>query len=210
MLGPMKVLPYPERLRRLKLPCLEHRIKRGDVTEVYKYLHGFYKVSCPDFHVARNEMRSTRSNSLKLQKPRHHLNVRGNYFANSGEPLEQPPGQCGNSTISRHLQDKTGQALGSTTFNIRPRMPSLNCHNNDLIGTILRPPRPISFSFENPRDLNLVTSKSMSSQDLGGPSKCRNSGESRKIPISEAVQRGRGWGAGARAIVPCTFAPEFS
>ena len=85
------------------------------------------------------------------------------------EPLEQPSGQCGNSTIGWLLQEKTGQALGSTSFNVRPRMPSLNCdindlfgpteanssfcHNNDLIGTIPIPPRPISFSFEN---LNMV------------------------------------------------------
>ena len=39
-------------------------------------------MSRPDFHVARNVMRSTRGNSLKLQKPRHCLNVRGSYFAN--------------------------------------------------------------------------------------------------------------------------------
>ena len=78
----LKNLPYPESLRWLKLPCLEHRRKRGDVIEVYKYLHGFYKVSRPDFHIARNVMRSTRCNSLKLLKPRHRLNVRGNYFAN--------------------------------------------------------------------------------------------------------------------------------
>ena len=82
MLGHLKDLPYPERLRRLKLPCLEHRKKTGDVIEVYKYLHGFYKVSHPDFHIARNVMRSTRGNSLKLLKPRHRLNARGNYFAN--------------------------------------------------------------------------------------------------------------------------------
>ena len=82
MLGHLKNLPYPERLRWLKLPCLEHRRKRGDVIEVYKYLHGFYKVSRPDFHIARNVMRSTRGNFLKLLKPRHRLNVRGNYFAN--------------------------------------------------------------------------------------------------------------------------------
>ena len=82
MLGRLKDLPYPERLRRLKLPCLEHRRKRGDVIEVYKYLHGFYKVSRPGFHIVRNVMRSTRGNSLKLLKPRHRLNVRGSHFAN--------------------------------------------------------------------------------------------------------------------------------
>ena len=32
------------------------------------------------------------------------------------------------------LQEKTGQALGSTSFNVRPRMPSLNCDINDLFG----------------------------------------------------------------------------
>ena len=87
----------------------------------------------------RNVMRSTRGNSLKLLKPRHRLNVRGNYFAKtwkSGEPLEQPPGQCGNSTIGWLLQEKTGQALGSTSFNVRPRMSSLNCDINDLFGSI--------------------------------------------------------------------------
>ena len=127
MLGHLKNLPYPERLRRLKLPCLEHRRKRGDIIEVYKYRHGFYKVSRPDFHIARNMMRSTRGNSLKLLKL---------LCKQSGEPLEQPPGQCGNSTIGRLLQEKTGQALGSISFNVRPRMPSLNCDINDLFGTI--------------------------------------------------------------------------
>ena len=33
-------------------------------------------------YIARNMIRSTRGNSLKLLKPRHCLNVRGNYFAN--------------------------------------------------------------------------------------------------------------------------------
>ena len=33
-------------------------------------------------YIARNMIRSTRGNSLKLLKPRHRLNMRGNYFAN--------------------------------------------------------------------------------------------------------------------------------
>ena len=33
MLSQLKDLPYPERLRRLKLPSLEHRRKRGDAIE---------------------------------------------------------------------------------------------------------------------------------------------------------------------------------
>ena len=35
-------LPYPERLKILKLPTLEHRRARGDMIETYKLLHDKY------------------------------------------------------------------------------------------------------------------------------------------------------------------------
>ena len=82
MLGVMKDLPYPERLRRLELPSLEHRRKRGDMIEVFKYLHGSYNVQGPIFQLATDMPRKTRGSSLKLTKPRHTLNIRGNYFRN--------------------------------------------------------------------------------------------------------------------------------
>ena len=80
MLGEIKDLPYPERLRKLKLPSLEHRRKRGDAIEVYKHLHGKYNVQSPTFELNKDAI--TRGNSLKLEKKRWRLNIRGNYFSN--------------------------------------------------------------------------------------------------------------------------------
>ena len=80
LIGNLKELPYPERLKRLKLPCLEHRRKRGDMIEVYKYLNGFYDVDRPHFQLSENSR--TRGNKLKIAKPRHRLGIRGNYFLN--------------------------------------------------------------------------------------------------------------------------------
>ena len=49
MVSALKDLPYNERLRRLNLPSLVHRRKRGELIEVYKYLHGNYKVDPSSF-----------------------------------------------------------------------------------------------------------------------------------------------------------------
>jgi ribonuclease P/MRP protein subunit RPP40 len=50
MVSDLRDLPYSERLRRLDLPSLVHRRKRGDLIEAYKYLHGKYKVEPCPFH----------------------------------------------------------------------------------------------------------------------------------------------------------------
>ena len=84
MLSEIKDLPYPERLRKLRLPSLEHRRKRGDAIEMYKYLHGHYKVQSPKFELSatRDLPTQTRGNSMKLTKQRYRCNTRGNFFAN--------------------------------------------------------------------------------------------------------------------------------
>ncbi|KAK7108399.1 hypothetical protein V1264_016145 [Littorina saxatilis] len=79
LISSLKDKPYSERLATLKLPCLEHRRKRGDMIEVYKYLHGFYKTERPQFSFFAG--RDTRGSTLKLSKPRYRLNVRGNFFS---------------------------------------------------------------------------------------------------------------------------------
>ena len=38
----LKKLPYPERLRQLKLPTLKYRRLRGDMIEVFKIIHNYY------------------------------------------------------------------------------------------------------------------------------------------------------------------------
>ena len=79
LLGSLKNKSYPERLRVLRLPTLEHRRLRGDMIEVYKYLHGHYDVKKPTLSQAGG--RDLRGHSLKLCKNRHRLDVRGNFFS---------------------------------------------------------------------------------------------------------------------------------
>ena len=40
MLAELKPLPYNERLRALNLLSLEHRHRRGDMIDAYKYIRG--------------------------------------------------------------------------------------------------------------------------------------------------------------------------
>jgi hypothetical protein len=79
LLSSIKDLPYQERLKTLRLPCLEHRRLRGDMINTYKYVHGLYKVSRPKFQLS--EGKSTRGHSLKLIKDHCRLNVRSNFFS---------------------------------------------------------------------------------------------------------------------------------
>jgi ribonuclease P/MRP protein subunit RPP40 len=65
----LRELTYPERLRRLKLPSLSFRRKRGDMIEVYKILHGLYNIN-PSHFFERMDESSTRGHSLKLKKIR--------------------------------------------------------------------------------------------------------------------------------------------
>ena len=63
----LKELPYVDRLKRLKLPSLQYRRTRGDVIEVYKFVHGIYTVDQLPVAIDHNP-KSTRGNSLRLKK----------------------------------------------------------------------------------------------------------------------------------------------
>ena len=82
LLAHLRDKPYPERLRVLQLPTLEHRRQRGDLIEVYKYLNGVYKVDSPGLQLADPGTMDLRGNARKLQKIRTGLAVRSNFFAN--------------------------------------------------------------------------------------------------------------------------------
>ena len=68
MIGKLKDKPYSERLKILKLPSLEHRRRRGDMIEVFKYLSGRNQTDRPLFKLHCG--RDTRGHSLKLSKNR--------------------------------------------------------------------------------------------------------------------------------------------
>jgi hypothetical protein len=79
LIGSLKDKPYPERLAELNLPSLEHRRARGDLIDVYKYVHGLYDTDRPQLQL--HEGRDTRGNSLKLAKGRCRLNIRASFFS---------------------------------------------------------------------------------------------------------------------------------
>ncbi|KAK3766990.1 hypothetical protein RRG08_058905 [Elysia crispata] len=54
LIGHLKDKPYPERLSILKIPSLEHRRRRGDMIDLFKYVTGIYDASRPIFELAPN------------------------------------------------------------------------------------------------------------------------------------------------------------
>ena len=74
-------LPYPERLRRLRLPSIEDRLCRGDLIETYKLLTGKVKVDYEQFFELEHQDR-TRGHCLKLKKRRSKHLYRLKFFSN--------------------------------------------------------------------------------------------------------------------------------
>lgn len=79
LIGKLKDKPYQERLRILKLPSLEHRRRRGDMIDLYKYLSGLYKTIRPCFEP--HSGRDTRGNSRKLAKHYTRTELRRSFFS---------------------------------------------------------------------------------------------------------------------------------
>ena len=80
MLSSMKDMSYPERLRALDLPSLEHRRIRGDMIDTFKYVHGLYKSSRPELP-ARTCSIDLRGHSLMRAKRRCEGKTRAAYFS---------------------------------------------------------------------------------------------------------------------------------
>ena len=74
----LKSQEYCDRLEALKLPSLYYRRARGDMIEVYKYLHGIYKVDKMPHQMDHNTV--SRGHSLKLKKERVTARQRRSYF----------------------------------------------------------------------------------------------------------------------------------
>ena len=60
------------------VPSLSYRRKRGDMIEVYKYMHGLYKVSALPVEV---EEKTTRGHNYKLTKKRCSTTQRLKFFS---------------------------------------------------------------------------------------------------------------------------------
>ena len=80
MVKNLRHLPYPERLRRLGLPSLYYRRRRGDMITVFQLLHGGIALT-PETFLTRHTSDKTRGHPWKLQKPRAKALTRRNAFS---------------------------------------------------------------------------------------------------------------------------------
>jgi ribonucleases P/MRP protein subunit RPP40 len=74
-------MEYKERLRVMKLPSLAFRRLRGDLIEVYKHLHGVYRVDSTELlSLDSREGAATKGHSLQLQKIRCRTSLQAHSF----------------------------------------------------------------------------------------------------------------------------------
>ena len=77
----MMLVPYEQRLKRLKLTTLEKRRQHGDLIEAYKILTGKERVDPNCFFMLDKKHYSTRGHELKLYTKRSRLELRKNFFS---------------------------------------------------------------------------------------------------------------------------------
>ena len=77
----LKDLSYEDRLRKLKLPTLTYRRKRGDMIETFKITSGLYdNAFIPLLEIKKDN--TTRGHSKKLYQHRANKDLRKNFFTN--------------------------------------------------------------------------------------------------------------------------------
>ena len=80
LVSSIRHLPYEERLRRLRLPSLYYRRKRGDMIFMYQLFNGGVDVNPEDFF-SLVKGGTTRGHPFKVQKPRAECRVRRSAFS---------------------------------------------------------------------------------------------------------------------------------
>ena len=73
-------VPYESRLWQMELPSLVYRRYRGDMIEVFKYLHGMYSVSSSEL-LPRAPVSALRGHEYKLLKRHCRSHVRLTFFS---------------------------------------------------------------------------------------------------------------------------------
>ena len=76
----LRSFPYESRLWQMKLPSLVYRRYRGDMIEVFKYLHGTYSVRSSEL-LPRAPVTALRGHDHKLLKRQCRSHVRSSFFS---------------------------------------------------------------------------------------------------------------------------------
>ena len=75
---PISHLSYPDRLKRLHLPTVESRFKRGDLILTFQILHHLIDIPPSEFFCMTET--NTRGHNLRLAGQHSHLNIRHRFF----------------------------------------------------------------------------------------------------------------------------------
>ncbi len=78
MIPSLHHLPYQERLKKLKLPSLVYRRKRGDMIQTFKFVHNIWDIE--DSLLTPSVDVGTRGHDHKLFKERYETITRGHFF----------------------------------------------------------------------------------------------------------------------------------
>ena len=108
---------YEERLRYLDLPTLRYRRMRGDMINVYKFLHEEYKVDAANLLPLNKEMR-TRGHQLKLKANKCSTRSRLHFFTQrvvnkwnnlSNDTISAPSVNSFKNKLDREWKEKEGK-----------------------------------------------------------------------------------------------------
>ena len=110
----LRDLPYEARLRRLKLPTMFYRFRRGDMITLFKYTHHLLDVPLNNICIIPSQ-RISRGHQFKLEKPRCRTTLRQKTFPHRAledwnnlppEVVEAPSVQSFKNRLDDHWRDQ--------------------------------------------------------------------------------------------------------
>ena len=115
MIWGLEHLPYEDRLKELGSFSLEKRKLQGDLIAAFQYLKGAYKQEGNQLFERVDNSRM-RGNGFKLKEGRFRLDVKGKFFTESGEVLEQLPREAVDAPSLEVFKARLDGALGSLVW----------------------------------------------------------------------------------------------
>ena len=111
----LREMSYEERLRKLDLPTLAYRRKRGDLIQVYKIMTQANDMEIESLFEMANHNIGTRGHNLKIQKQHSRLKLREHSFANRVvNSWNNLPARVVNATSINSFKNGVDAALDKT------------------------------------------------------------------------------------------------
>ena len=111
----LKHMPYPDRLKRLKMPTMKQRMQRGDLIEVYKIMTGKLCTKRDKFFTPSSN--TMRGHDLKIEKKRVEHQARLRFFSqrvvNSWNKL---PNEVVSARTTKSFKAKLDEHLQTRAF----------------------------------------------------------------------------------------------